>query len=88
MTDPAKLKLHAALLDQMAATVAVDLEEALFAGDLSMDELSDSVLRCVDCASAAHCTRWLAAAEMPVAAPPGFCRNRELLQRLQAGEGR
>ena len=86
MTDVAKLKHHADLLDRMASAVGVDLEQATAAvGGLTLDDLADAVLRCAGCPDPDHCATWLAARTEPVADTPGYCRNRELLARL--GEG-
>lgn len=85
MIETARLKHHVTLLDRMAGAVGVDLEEALLtAGGMSMDELSDAVLRCTECSNPGHCAGWLAERSEPAANTPGYCRNRDLLHRLQA----
>lgn len=85
MTDVAKLKHHADLLDRMAGAVGVDLEHATeVAGGLTLDDLSDAVLRCADCPDPGHCAGWLAAHVAPVADTPGYCRNRALLTGLRS----
>ncbi|WP_109466610.1 DUF6455 family protein [Albibacillus kandeliae] len=85
MIEQAKLRRHADLLDRMATTVGVDLEEAvLVAGTMRMDELADAVLRCTDCSDPGHCAGWLALHGTPAEQTPSYCRNRDLLMRLRA----
>ena len=71
MIETARLKHHVTLLDRTA-------------GGMSMDELSDAVLRCTECSNPGHCAGWLAERSEPAANTPGYCRNRDLLHRLQA----
>ncbi|TDK41242.1 DUF6455 family protein [Antarcticimicrobium luteum] len=83
MQDRETLKHHAALLDRMAGALGIDLEEAALSGRLTVDEISDAVLRCTGCAGPAHCTSWLAM-RVGARAAPGYCRNRDLMARLRA----
>lgn len=86
MQDRDTLKRHAALVDRMATALGVDLEEAALAGGVSVDEISDAVLRCTGCADPGHCEAWLGArAGAEAAATPGYCRNRDLMARLRPG---
>ncbi len=81
------LMLSAALVDDMAKRTGTDLEEAVLAGRISMDDLADMVLRCARCACPEDCAMRLMdrAGEEPM--PPEYCRNRDLLLRLaQTGE--
>lgn len=74
-------------VDRMAARLGVDLEEALFRGDMPSDAIADAVIACAGCPDPAHCDRWLAdaeAADRRAAAAPGYCRNRDLLAGLRA----
>ena len=84
MQDRDTLKRHAALLDGMAARIGVDLEEAALAGRVTVDEISEAVLRCTGCAGPEHCAALLTAPAQAATAP-GYCRNRDLMARLQAG---
>lgn len=86
MTAQADLKLHAALFDQMAGTVGLDLEEEAFAGRLQFDEIAEAVLRCTRCGNLGACNKWLA---IPAAREkaPDFCRNRDLLGYLAEPQG-
>lgn len=92
MATEMELKRHAGLLDRMAQALGIDLQEAAIGGRVSIDELTDAVLRCTDCSQPDHCEHWLRTAA-PVAATeerrqPGYCRNAELLQRLRASPER
>lgn len=77
------LKRHAALLDRMATTLGIDLQEAAIHGDLRIDEIADAVLRCTDCADPLHCDKWLADHPEGAEGTPDYCRNSELLQGLR-----
>jgi len=84
MVDQENLKRHAALMDQMAQTVGVDLEDAVLSGRLAIDEISDAVLRCTKCASPDTCPAWMAGQSEPADRAPDYCGNRSMLQRLQS----
>ncbi len=81
MSHRETLKRHAGLVDEMATTLGVDLQEAALDGALRIDEISEAVLRCTGCPNPGHCESFLA--ETPAASrTPEYCRNQELLQRL------
>jgi hypothetical protein len=80
------LKRHAALVDRMATTVGVDLEEKLMAGLLNVDTIGDAVLNCTGCSNPCGCETWLEAHSHGADAPPSMCRNTDLFERLQAGK--
>lgn len=82
MTDPSKLKHHAVLMDRVAARLGIDLEAAVFDGQMAFDEVADAVLRCVECANPEDCAHWLARDEAQAAAAPVYCQNRALFERL------
>ena len=86
MLGKATLKRHAGLVDSMADTVGVDLEQAMLEGRLSVDQLSDVVLTCTGCSEAEACERWLAMQKETVSETPDYCRNTETFQRLSKGE--
>lgn len=80
-----RIDRHAGLVGQMAETVRVDLGDALAFGALSGEEVRGAVLRCMACESNEICSHWLDAhAETGADAAPDYCRNRALLERLQA----
>ncbi len=82
MTMKQNLKAHAALVDRMAQTVGVDLEDAVLQGAARLDDLADAVLRCTDCSDPCHCAGWLDKAEHRDA-PPSYCRNTALFLALK-----
>ncbi|WP_372573872.1 DUF6455 family protein [Ruegeria jejuensis] len=81
MQSPKVLKRHASLVDRMARTVGVDLEESALRGDLEFNEIADAVIACTGCTNPNHCEAWLAANDS-AESTPGYCRNTELLKRL------
>lgn len=82
MVAQPKLKHHAALFDEMAHHVGIDLEEAFEKGGaLTLDEIGEAVLRCTNCSDPGHCTGWLKLDQD--ARAPSYCENRDLLERLQ-----
>ena len=80
------LKRHAILVDRMATTLGVDLEEKIMEGKLEFDGLSDAVLACSGCSNPDECEKWLDAQAEGADAAPGICRNTELFERLKAGK--
>ena len=86
MVAQAELKKHAALFDQMAGHVGVDLERAIETdGSLSLDELGDAVLRCAGCSDPGHCAGWMAEQAGVASDAPSYCRNTDLFSRLKSG---
>lgn len=83
MTMVQRLNLHAELMSRMAEAVHADLGEALIRGELSGEELRSAVLRCTTCEAVEDCAQWVETAA-PDAAVPGFCVNRDLMERLRA----
>lgn len=81
MSHRKKLRHHAGLVDEMATALGVDLQEASISGAVRLDEISDAVLRCTECANPGHCEAFLAGKPDAVRAPE-YCRNQELLNRL------
>lgn len=82
MSDREMLKHHAGLVDRMATNLGVDLQEAAIAGALKIDDISDAVLRCTECPNPGHCQSMLSRGDAP-GRTPEFCRNQDLLNRLQ-----
>ncbi|GHH01636.1 DUF6455 family protein [Pseudodonghicola xiamenensis] len=85
MQDRDSLKRHAALVDRMAETLGIDLQEAALEGSVAMDEIADAVLRCTGCSDPSHCAGWLDGHGHGAAQTPGYCRNRDLMARLRPG---
>lgn len=84
MPDQNTLKRHAALLDNMANTLGIDLEEAAICGAFPMDEIPEAVLQCTQCANPEKCTRWMEQHPDGAELTPNYCRNREVLQALRS----
>jgi hypothetical protein len=84
MQGTSTLKRHADLVDRMANTQGVDLEERMMAGKILPDDLSDAVLACTGCANPEACEHWLARNET-AEQTPGYCRNADLFARLKLG---
>lgn len=82
MQDRDTLKRHAALVDQMVSALGGDLEEAALAGRVTIDEISDAVLRCTGCRNPGRCASLVAAR---VEGAPEYCQNRDLMARLRQG---
>ncbi len=78
------LRIHAQLVDRMADTLGLDLEESILRGQMQIDDLSDAVLRCTGCTQPGACQHWLAETPRPQATPPGYCRNSDLFADLKA----
>lgn len=76
------LRLHAGLVDDMARMLDIDLQEAAIEGGISIDQISDAVVRCADCPNPIHCQNLLQNADALDRAPE-YCRNQELLHKLR-----
>ncbi len=83
MTENNTLRRHARLVDTMAETLGVDLEEQALRGNVSVDQISDAVLSCTACTQPDTCEHWLATRQGIEATAPGYCRNADLLQALK-----
>ena len=85
MINRTTLKKHADLMDRMAGSVGVDLEEAMLEGRLSMDQLTDAVFACTGCSNPEACGHWLTTQEGRADATPDYCRNADMMRRLADG---
>ena len=81
----AQLRHHAALLDDTASRLGMDLQEAAIRGALKFDEISEAVLRCTTCSQPEDCAQRLQE-DGAVVATPHYCRNTALLKRLQGAQ--
>ena len=75
------LKHHAGLVDRMATKLGIDLQQSAIDGDVSIDDLSDAVLKCTGCPNPNHCQSFLGQ-PAKVDNTPEYCRNQELLGKL------
>jgi len=76
------MKRHAALVDDMARTLGVDLEESVLRAEITPEEVVDAVLNCTGCTSPETCRGWLEATDS-AEAPPEYCRNKQTLAALR-----
>jgi hypothetical protein len=79
MISTDRIRRHAALLDGMAGSAGLDLQDLAISGRMSMDNLASAVLRCAACAHPDRCVDWLRA---ETRALPDFCLNKPDLQEL------
>ncbi|MFN4102220.1 MAG: DUF6455 family protein [Pararhodobacter sp.] len=78
-----KLDHHTGLIGTMAETVHADLGKALETGRLSGPDLRSAVLSCMRCEGAGECEGWLAEHKDGAADTPAYCRNGDMMRRLQ-----
>lgn len=86
MTNQMTLRRHADLVDRMATTLGLDLEEVMMAGQLQIDTLGDAVLACTGCSNPDGCSRWMAQQSHAAEAAPDMCRNADLFSTLKRGK--
>ncbi len=85
MQSTTTLKRHAQLVDQMASSLGVDLEQKIMEGHLTMEALSDVVLACTGCSNPEACGHWLEENKVATATPD-YCRNSNVFDLLIAGK--
>ncbi|MCA0042810.1 DUF6455 family protein [Celeribacter litoreus] len=80
---------HARLVERMATTLGVDLEERAQRGEEPSEEHAvERVYRCMSCTEPELCTRFLDLhrdLDVTAAEAPPYCRNRAELQGLADG---
>ncbi len=76
------LRLHAGLVDDMARMLDIDLQESAIEGAVSIDQISDAVVRCTDCPNPGHC-KFLLKEASALSRAPEYCRNYTLLEKLR-----
>jgi len=87
MTESLRIRQHAELVDRMAETLGVDLEEKVLEGLLDPSTLTDAVLRCTGCSDPEGCGLWLDAYQTEGAASaPVMCRNSSMFDLLNQGK--
>ncbi|MCR8549628.1 DUF6455 family protein [Salipiger sp. P9] len=74
---------HARLVDHMATTLGLDLDEQMMRGKLTSSQLDDAVLSCTGCTQPCACEVWLASQEEVAPTPPSYCRNVSLFEELR-----
>ncbi|SPF81166.1 DUF6455 family protein [Pseudoprimorskyibacter insulae] len=83
MTSTKTLRRHAALVDSMANTLGIDLQEQALRGNLPISEIEDAVLRCTGCTQPDACEHWLATRSGVEPETPSYCRNSDLFEDLR-----
>ena len=83
MQSREQLRKHAALVDHMADTLGLDLQEEAMRGRLTFSEIEDAVLRCTGCTQPEACEHWLATRGGSAEEPPAYCRNADLFDDLR-----
>lgn len=86
MFNSAHLRRHRALVNRMAETLGLDLDEEVIKAHLAEDEVEDAVMSCTGCTQPGECDHWLASQDRAEAAPD-YCRNAALFDRLRALKG-
>lgn len=79
-----KMDRHSGLIGSMAETVHADLTEALQHGRITAQDLRNAVLSCMGCEGAGDCEHWLDEHAAGADDTPAYCRNREMMLRLQS----
>ncbi|NIY96262.1 hypothetical protein HC022_08370 [Salipiger sp. HF18] len=83
MPGATDFKRHAMLVDHMATTLGLDLEEQMMRGRLSLSQLEDAVLNCTGCTQPCACEQWLGAQAETAPDAPDYCRNAALFENLR-----
>ncbi|PIV78551.1 MAG: hypothetical protein COW54_08845 [Rhodobacteraceae bacterium CG17_big_fil_post_rev_8_21_14_2_50_63_15] len=87
MQSTMTLKRHAELVDRMASSLGVDLEQKIMEAQMQFAALGDMVLACTGCANPEVCEHWLAQHRSEAAeTAPDYCRNADIFARLKAGK--
>lgn len=73
----------ARLMNHMAATRGIDLQQGVARDEIRVGALVCAVTRCAACTGQEQCVLWLAAqGDRKAAATPDYCENSEFLARL------
>jgi len=76
------LEEHEILVNRMAGTLGVDLDEAELRGQITPGERNDMTLACTKCSDPGGCDQWLGENAKADRAP-AYCRNADLLAALR-----
>ena len=74
---------HARLVDHMAGTLGIDLDEQMMRGKVTASQIDDAVLSCTGCTQPCACDAWLSAQTETAPEAPGYCRNAALFDALR-----
>jgi len=86
MSNQQTRKRHADLVDRMANTLGIDLEEKIMEGQLQIDTLGDAVLACTGCSNPEYCDHWMDQQNDTTDQAPDYCRNTEIFNFLKDGK--
>lgn len=81
MPDRKTAKKHAFLFDEMAKQLGHDMQQHAIDGDISIDELTDALVRCSRCGEAGDCAKRLSAGQIN-GETPSYCENKDLFKTL------
>lgn len=76
------LEDHEILVNRMAGTLGVDLDEAELRGDVTPEFRDEMTLSCTACSDVGGCDRWLGE-NAKADQTPSYCRNSEILAALR-----
>ncbi len=85
MANNANYRRHTELVDRMANTLGLDLEEEVMKGTLDLDSLADAVMHCTGCSNPDGCEHWMDAQDGRADQTPDICRNADLFKALKDG---
>jgi hypothetical protein len=77
-----KFDEHNRLMGRMADRLGVDLGDALVDGRLGEPDLRRMMFSCLACREPGACRQFLDDKEADTVVAPGFCNNREVMNRL------
>ncbi|MDO6726056.1 DUF6455 family protein [Cognatishimia sp. 1_MG-2023] len=81
MPDRETLQKHVYLFDTMSEKLGHDMQQHTLDGDVSIDALTNAVVRCSQCGHADDCAAKLNAARN-LSQPPAYCQNKALFKTL------
>jgi hypothetical protein len=76
------LEEHEILVNRMAGTLGIDLDEAELRGRVNPETRAEMTLSCTGCADPGGCDRWLGE-NAKADQTPAYCRNSDLLASLR-----
>lgn len=82
MLLPEQIKRHATLMDRMAETRGLDMEEQVLRGHIASVDVADAVLSCTNCTNPEGCAHWLDRQQGQANESPAYCRNTALFEGL------
>jgi len=87
MQESGRLSRHFWLIQGMARTLGVNLNEALRTGRLGRNVHAGAIADCCACGKTARCMGWLAQQGAGADELPRYCRLKPLLEGLKTDQG-